>query len=94
MIIERYRAILCHQDKNSRNPLHYAAMSKYTNCYRALEILLSINIDSEPDYEAFKKMYFDIAGLDDPDLKAPFDPRKTHKLIEEFEHLLSPSVFS
>ena len=93
MIIDRYRAILCTQDKFNRNPLHYAAMSKYTNCYRALQSILSISIDSEPEYESFRKTFFDVSGLDEPDLHAPFDPRKTHRLLDEFEHLLSPKVF-
>ena len=68
-------------------------MSKYTNSYRALQILLEITINSEPDYDIFKKVFFEIAGLDDPDQKVPFDPRKTHKLIDEFEHLLAPREF-
>lgn len=92
-IVERYRSILCQKDKNGRNPLHYAAMSKFTNSYRALQVLLDINLDSEPGYDSFKKLYFEIAGLDDPDQKVPFDPRKTHKLIDEFEHLLAPREF-
>jgi len=94
MIIERYRSILCTQDKNNRNPLHYAAMSKYTNCYRVLQSLLTIFIDSEPEYDSFKKTFFEVSGLDEPDLSAPFDPRKSHKLVDEFEHLLAPRVFS
>lgn len=56
-------------------------MSKYTNCYRVLQSLLTIEIDSEPEYETFKKTFFDVSGLDEPDLAAPFDPRKNHKLV-------------
>jgi len=35
-IIDRYRSILCQRDKFGRNPIHYAAMSKFTKCYKAL----------------------------------------------------------
>lgn len=69
-------------------------MSKYTKCYKALTILLDIKIDNEPEYEAFLKMYFEIAGLDDPDMKPAFDPRKTNGLLGEFQHLLLPREFN
>jgi len=68
-------------------------MSKYTNCYRVLKCLLSINIEKEPEYDSFRKTFFDVSGLDEPDLAAPFDPRKNHDIVAEFEHLLSPKVF-
>lgn len=68
-------------------------MSKYTNCYRVLQSILSIGINSEPEYDSFKRTFFDVSGLDEPDLHAPFDPRKTHRLLDEFEHLLSQKVF-
>ena len=43
-IIERYRQILLKQDVNGRGPLHYAAMSKYTNCYRCVIALIDMDI--------------------------------------------------
>ena len=69
-------------------------MSKYTQCYKALKILLDIKIDNEPEYDQFLKIYFEIAGLDDADQKPAFDPRKTNSLLNEFEHLLLPKEFS
>jgi hypothetical protein len=56
-------------------------------------VLLDINIKEEPHYDGFLKMFFEIGGLDDPQGKAPFDPRKTHKLVDEFEHFLDPKEF-
>jgi hypothetical protein len=56
-------------------------MSKFTKCYKALTILLDIRIDTAPEYDQFLKMYFEIAGLDDPDQKPAFDPRKTNGLL-------------
>lgn len=58
LIIERYRQILHKQDINGRNPLHYAAMSKYTNCYRCVSALLTVNVYDEPGYEGFLSNYF------------------------------------
>lgn len=68
-------------------------MSKYTKCFNTLQTLLEINIDHEPEYAAFLKTFFDISGLDDPQLKAPFDPRKYHGLVSEFENLLPQKEF-
>jgi ankyrin repeat protein len=92
-ICDRFRSILCHRDKHGRNPLHYCAMSKFTKCYKTLSLLLNIKIDDAPEYADFLKMYFEIGGLDDPDQRPAFDPRKTHDLIDEFEHLLLPKEF-
>ena len=73
-----------------RNPLHYAAMSKYTQCSKSLLALLNIKIESEPDYQFFESLYFEIACLDSADHTTPFDPRKFSTLIQEFEHLIEP----
>jgi ankyrin repeat protein len=69
-------------------------MSKFTKCYKALCLLVDIQIDSAPHYDEFLKMYFEIGGLDDPEQRPAFDPRKTHDLLREFEHLLLPREFS
>ena len=94
MIIERYRQILLTQDQNGRGPLHYAAMSKYTNCYRCVQALLEIDVNNEPDYEAFLRKYFEIGALDSPNGRAPFDPRKSSLVIKDFEHLLDPVEYN
>ena len=79
---------------NGRNPLHYAAMSKYTKCFCSMQILLDISIDNEPEYDAFLKRYFEIGALDSKEGRAPIDPRKSSLLIKEFEHLLDENEFS
>ena len=68
-------------------------MNKYTKCFNTLKSLLEINLNQEPEYAAFLKTFFDIAGLDDPQLRAPFDPRKYAGLLTEFEHFVSPNEF-
>ena len=84
IIVERYRQILMQQDQNGRGALHYAAMSKYTNCYRCIMAILDIDISVEPDYEAFLRNYFEIGALDQQDGRAPFDPRKSSSVIKDF----------
>lgn len=59
-------------------------MSKFTKCYKTLFTLLDITLNELPDYDEFLKVYFEIGGLDDPDLRPQFDPRKTKDLIDEF----------
>ena len=44
-IIEKYEAIFMIQDTHGRTPLHYTAMSKFTNCYRCLQAFLEVDID-------------------------------------------------
>lgn len=93
-IVERYAQILLQKDEYDRNPVHYAAMSKYTQCYKALTMLLDIKIDSVPGYDQFLKLYFEIGGLDNADQRPEFDPRKTSDLLSEFKHLLLPKDFN
>ena len=38
-------------------------------------------------------MYFEIGGLDNPDMRPEFDPRKTSDILTEFHHLLLPKEF-
>jgi hypothetical protein len=76
-----------------RNPLHYAAMSRYTCCFKTLKALLHVDIDNEPEYPFFEHLYFEIAALDRADHTTPIDPRKTANLISEFCHLLDPKDF-
>ena len=90
----RYAEILTSQDKYLRNPLHYAAMSKFTACSRCLIALLNIKIDEEPEYKVFEKLYFEIAGLDSADQTPSWDPRKSSMLLQEFEHLLDKRDFA
>ena len=94
IIITRYRAILEKQDMNGRNPLHYAAMSKYTKCFSTMKILLDIGVDNEPGYDDFLTNYFEIGSLDSSEGRAPIDPRKSSNIIREFEHLLEKTEFN
>ena len=93
-IVERTREIICSKDRLGRNSLHYAAMSKFTQSFKTLQLLLSAELGNQPEYSAFLKLFFEVGGLDDPQMRAPFDPRKTTGVLAEFEHLLHPREFA
>jgi hypothetical protein len=57
-VLKRYRDILTLQDeKYRRNPIHYAAMSKFTNSIKTLEAILSIDIDTVPGFSYFSELF-------------------------------------
>ena len=74
-IIDKYRQILMQQDVNKRTALHYGAMSKFTKCYKALEAMLSIDVD-EIVAQGFDFVHL-YQQVQDQDTKeeARFDPR-------------------
>jgi hypothetical protein len=43
-----------------RNPIHYAAMSKYTKCFKTIEALLKIDIDGIEGYDQFLGLFFEL----------------------------------
>lgn len=92
-LINRYRAILCQQDYYRRNPVHYAAMSKYTKCFKCMEALLSIDIDSVEGYDQFLSLFFELQLLEVQE-ERKFDPRKYVGILAEFKHLMSPAEYN
>jgi ankyrin repeat protein len=59
-LVNRLRQILCQQDTYNRNPIHYAAMSKFTKCFKCVEALLKIDIDHVEGYDAFLSLFFEL----------------------------------
>jgi hypothetical protein len=58
-ILKRYREVLTLQDTvMKRNPIHYAAMSKFTNSFKTMEAILDIEMDNVPGFESFLDLYF------------------------------------
>lgn len=68
-------------------------MSQYTKCYRTVQAFLNFDMEFAPAHDEFLKLYFEIAGLDSPDLKPRFDPRKTADILADFENLMLPKAF-
>lgn len=92
-IIDRYRQILCVQDKNGRNPIHYGGMSKFTKCHKTIEAVLTIHFDEVPNQQLFQNIFFQVMELESCK-DAHFDPRKYKDVLNEFRHLLSVSDFN
>jgi hypothetical protein len=67
-------------------------MSKYTKCYKSLEAMLSIDLDSAPANADFLHLFFQIQVLENGE-ESKFDPRKYKNVLAEFEHLLSPADY-
>ena len=59
-LIDRYRMILTQKDSHRRTPIHYAAMSKFTKCFKCVEALLNIDIDSVEAYDFFLSQFFEL----------------------------------
>lgn len=75
-----------------RNPLHYAAMSKFTKSLKTLESILDIQIDKVPGYDEFLKLYFQLQPLQSDSEK--FDPRKSNEILKEFKNLMHPNDYN
>ena len=92
-MLNRYREILTHQDSRAkRNPIHYAAMSKFTNSFKTLEAILDIDFDIVPGYKAFADLYMQLQGFEAAD--ETFDPRRCHSVLQEFKRLMRPQDFN
>jgi hypothetical protein len=60
-ILQRYREILAQQDHvMRRNPVHYAAMNKFTRCQKTLEALLELDMDNVPGTDVMLPLFFQV----------------------------------
>lgn len=82
---------LCQKDKEGRNPLHYAAMSKFPLSYLVVENILDFDFFSFSGWDAFLKLYEDIQYLEiKEDRKC--DPRRCLKLDKDYSDLLGIDI--
>lgn len=92
-ILARYREILTQQDNVlRRNPIHFAAMNKFTKSQRTLEAILDIDIDKCPGFEQFLHLFFQLQGFEQSE--ECFDPRKSNDILKEFKQLMNPKDFN
>ena len=48
-----------------RNPIHYAAMSKFTKCFKCVEALLNFDLEADAEgYDDFIKLFFELQLLE------------------------------
>jgi hypothetical protein len=90
----RMRQILVPQDMPyRRNPIHYAAMSKFTKCFKCMEALLNFDLETDLEgYDEFLKLFFELQLLETQE-ERKFDPRKYQGILGEFRHLMSPAEY-
>jgi hypothetical protein len=93
-LLARLRQALTQQDSPfHRNPIHYAAMSKFTKCFKCVEALLGFDLETDPEgYDEFLKLFFELQLLETSE-ERKFDPRKYRGILAEFKHLLSPKEY-
>jgi len=80
-IVNRMEQILTKQDMHRRNPTHYAAMSKFTKCFKCLEALLHIDFDGVQGYDQFLGYFFELQLLEVSE-ERKFDPRKYNNILD------------
>ncbi len=89
----RTREIPTRQDeKYQRNPIHYAAMSKFTNSFKTLEAILSLDIDTVPGFDTFNKLFSQLQTFEMPD--ETFDSRRCASVLDDFKRFMKPRDFN
>jgi len=91
-IVRNAEIYLCQQDSHGKNPLHYGSQSAYTRCYNVVTLLLDLHMIKIDGYEEFIKLFEELQVLEIKEERKS-DPRKYVHVIDEFEHLLSPTVY-
>jgi hypothetical protein len=92
-IINQLTQILSHQDKQRCNPIHYAAMSKFTKSFKCIEALLNVDIDMVEGYDQFLSYFSSLQMVETSDDRK-FDPRKYKNILNEFKHLMSKREYN
>ena len=92
-IFNRYREVLTLQDTvMKRNPIHYAAMSKFTNSFKTMEAILDIELDHVPGYDSFLHLYFQFQCFELAE--ETFDPRCSANVLNDYKKLVKPSEWN
>lgn len=87
-VLEKYKFVLIQQDKFKRTCVHYAALSKFTWCFKALENALK----EIGGFEEFSKYFKEVSPLVFP--SAPAEADKYSLVLEEVEKVLGAEAFS
>lgn len=89
-IVNLYRVAITTLDSNRRNPLHYAALSKFTWCFKTAETLLSPpKVD---DFDGFLEFFKTLQNLSSNPKK--IDPRRYVDVLEEVQSIIGPQEYA
>lgn len=75
-----------------RNPIHYAAMSKFTNSFKTMEAILDIEMDQVPGFESFLDLYFQLQCFEVAE--ETFDPRRSANVLSDYKKLVKPAEWN
>lgn len=82
------------KDKEGQNPLHFAAMSKFSLCQKVLNEILEFNFVTlkKENFEEFLKLFFEIQKLEVKKERTNEDPRRIFRLERELIILLGEDI--
>lgn len=84
-ILIAYRSALTQLDSHGRNPLHYAALSKFTWCFKTVETILEVE-----KLTGINEFVQDVKELQDLEWKSErsWDPKKCLHVLEDVKAML------
>ena len=84
------------KDKEGQNPLHFAAMSKFSLCQKVLSEILEFNFVrlKKENFEEFLTLFFEIQKLEVKKERTNEDPRRIFRLERELVILLGEEIIN
>jgi len=86
-----YQILFSQRDEEGRNPLHYAAMSKFPLCYLIVDNFLEFDLLNNNGWEEFINLFEDLQNLEVKQERV-IDPRRCNRLEKELTNLLGESI--
>jgi ankyrin repeat protein len=90
-ILIAYRSALTQLDQHGRNPLHYAALNKFTWCYKTIETILEVE-----KLTGLQEFIQDVKELQDLEWKSEraWDPKKYLHTLDEVKAILPMNLYN
>ena len=88
-----FQILFSQRDEEGRNPLHYAAMSKYPLCYLIIENILDFELFKSQGWEEFLILFEDLQNLEVKQERL-MDPRRCNRLEKELSNLLGEAILA
>lgn len=88
-----FQILFSQRDENGRNPIHYAAMSKYPLCYLIVENFLEFDLFKLQGWEEFLCIFEDLQNLEVKEERV-MDPRRCNRLEKELSNLLGEAILT
>jgi ankyrin repeat protein len=86
-----YQIIFSQSDYQGRNPLHYAAMSKYPLCNLVIDDILQFDFFKNDGWDEFVSLFEELQNLEVKNERI-MDPRRCQRLEKEFSNLLGDYI--